>query len=233
VVEGNFIGTTPDGLASGKQLGPTGIELAPGASAHARARGPDQRPRGQRRLKHYQGQVFGVGLLLNAPGLRQRDPGQPHRHRMPAAAHALPNMCGHVRDTGFVSGRPADEHLLGGTAGGTGHTIAFNLLEGVKLMGATEGVRISGNSIHSNGADGIDLVPLGPTPTDPATWTRGPNGLQNKPVLLGVKPARARDVCCRGAARHAAGRGLQHRVLRQPRGGLQRLRRGSRLPSAP
>ena len=73
---------------------------------------------------------------------------------------------------------------------GDGSTIAFNALDGVRVIGdtATENP-IRGNSIHSNGGLGINLVggvenSAGVTANDGfSDADEGPNGLQNMPFL--------------------------------------------------
>lgn len=66
--------------------------------------------------------------------------------------------------------------------------IAFNADAGVRVRDASTGNRILGNSIHANGALGIDLKadgdpPSGVTPNDPLDTDAGPNRLQNFPHL--------------------------------------------------
>lgn len=74
--------------------------------------------------------------------------------------------------------------LIGGILSGTGNIIAFNTAEGVLLASAAGvGHAILGNSIHSNGALGIDLNEDGVTPNDALDPDVGPNNLQNFAVL--------------------------------------------------
>ena len=74
--------------------------------------------------------------------------------------------------------------MIGGTAPGTGNTIAFNLgSAGVRIFNAGVGNSILGNSIHSNSSRGIDLIGDGVTPNDPGDADTGENNLQNFPVL--------------------------------------------------
>ncbi len=83
---------------------------------------------------------------------------------------------------------------VGGTAAGTGNTIANNALSGVRVNGGGPpfpSIPVIGNSIRDNGDLGIDLMPngliTGVTANDglgdPDT---GGNGLQNFPVLTAV-----------------------------------------------
>jgi CSLREA domain-containing protein len=80
---------------------------------------------------------------------------------------------------------------IGGIAPGAGNTIAYNGGDGVKVgMGSSFtfccGNGILSNSIFSNGGLGIDLNPPGVTPNDPGDVDRGPNELQNFPILTAV-----------------------------------------------
>jgi parallel beta-helix repeat protein len=98
-----------------------------------------------------------------------------------SGAGALPN------------GRNGVRNICSCAAGATigpGNTIAFNGDAGVRIFGVSgsfpAGIAVLGNSIHSNGALGIDLTlpsGSGPTPNDPLDADAGPNGFQNYPVL--------------------------------------------------
>jgi titin len=94
-----------------------------------------------------------------------------------------------VTDAGFGN-------TVGGTAAGSGNVIAFNGGAGV-LVGsdpadnfsypAGPGNAVEGDSIHDNGALGIDLGPAdGVTANDPGDADTGPNDLQNYPVITAV-----------------------------------------------
>jgi len=68
-----------------------------------------------------------------------------------AGTAALPNSAG------VLIGFAAQNNAIGGTAAGEGNLIAFNTGDGVRVRdAATTGIAIRGNSIHSNGAKGID-----------------------------------------------------------------------------
>ena len=73
--------------------------------------------------------------------------------------------------------------IVGGA--GSANLIAFNTAGGVVLAADAAGAnRISANSIHSNGALGIDLATDGVTPNDVLDGDGGANNRQNYPVLL-------------------------------------------------
>lgn len=81
-----------------------------------------------------------------------------------------------------VSIYQGDGNQIGGLAAGDGNIIAYNGGNGLQVQ---EGVgnRLRGNSIHSNGALGIDLDYDGVTPNDPLDPDTGGNLLQNFPTL--------------------------------------------------
>jgi len=102
----------------------------------------------------------------------------------------LPNL-----DDGIFGGRNT---TVGGTSAGEGNVIAFNGLRGIS-NGGTQGTGNSyrGNSIHSNGTLGsqivpglgIDLGPTGPTANDSGDSDTGANNLQNFPIITSVMPS--------------------------------------------
>jgi hypothetical protein len=81
--------------------------------------------------------------------------------------------------------------LVGGTTGGQGNTIAFNVSHGVQVGISNPGIHnaaratINGNAIYNNGGFGIYFLGTGagPLPNDPLDADTGPNGRQNHPVL--------------------------------------------------
>jgi Right handed beta helix region len=82
-------------------------------------------------------------------------------------------------------------NTIGGSTPGTANVIAHNFGAGVEVFGAgNTGNRILGNSIHSNSGLGIELsLPgtFGRTLNDPKDPDKGPNNLQNFPVLTSFK----------------------------------------------
>jgi hypothetical protein len=83
----------------------------------------------------------------------------------------------------------ATSNLIGGIITKAGNppanVIAGNAGSGVGAAAAVSGLKILGNSIHSNGGLGIDLNRDGPTLNDIAEGDAdtGPNNLQNYPIL--------------------------------------------------
>jgi hypothetical protein len=80
-----------------------------------------------------------------------------------------------------VSILDGDGNEVGGAAD-TANVIAFNTLRGVQVSAGVANT-IARNSIHSNGALGIDLAMLGLTANDPDDGDFGANRQQNYPVL--------------------------------------------------
>ena len=191
LIENNYIGTTPDGMAIGNQASTVGIgfyDVNYGATVrdnliaihavHATAN-VDYGAGIYVELSSGGGNIDVVG---NTIGLDAA--GQP--------------VLGGVN--GILVSRYAFEDSqavrIGGTAPGEGNVIAGHLSTGVLMMwGFTlappTGVRLSGNSIFGNGEGGIDLTPntwtFGPTANDAMDADSGANGLQNYPVLTSAR----------------------------------------------
>jgi hypothetical protein len=92
---------------------------------------------------------------------------------------------GNSRD-GVHMDNQTQSNTIGGTVAGAGNTIAFNGGAGIGtapgVFGPIDNSFLS-NSIHDNGGLGIDLGDDGVTPNTPGGPHRGPNNLQNFPVL--------------------------------------------------
>jgi len=184
VVENNWIGTTPDGLAQGNLASTVGVGLE--------GENHDVVVRGNRIAgilghgigPHAQGFLFGTGVFLGG---------------RVEGFELVGNVIG--RDAtgapvlGAVTGIDVSRYnplgisgvRIGGTGAGDGNDVAGHLLAGVVVQGTTQDVRVLGNSISENGALGIDLVGpdfvTGVTANDPLDADAGANGLQNFPVL--------------------------------------------------
>jgi hypothetical protein len=83
----------------------------------------------------------------------------------------------------------ANNNTIGGTAAGEANVIAFNDIYGwVGEASAGNGNAIRGNSIHDNGALGLDLLGAGgPSANDPGDPDTGANNLQNFPIIQSVE----------------------------------------------
>jgi IPT/TIG domain/S-layer homology domain len=96
---------------------------------------------------------------------------------------------GNQQGVGFVGFGGANGNIVGGTALGEANVIAFSEIRGV-IGEASSGTGnpIRGNSIHDNGALGIDLLgAVGPSANDPGDSDAGSNNLQNFPILKSVE----------------------------------------------
>ena len=83
----------------------------------------------------------------------------------------------------LASSGPAPNVIGTAVAGGPGaNHIAFNLGRGIAVVQGTRHT-MRGNSIHDNGALGIDLAGNGPTANDTLDADTGPNNLQNFPII--------------------------------------------------
>ena len=87
---------------------------------------------------------------------------------------------------GVLIDQGASNNMIGGTAMGAPNTIAFNVANGVDVVGVTTtGNSILSNLIYSNGLLGIDLNGDAATP-DLTTAPTGPNDFQAAPVINSV-----------------------------------------------
>lgn len=184
IIENNWIGTTPDGLAQGSLASSQGVgfegENHDALVKNNRIAGILGHGIGP----HYAGWLVGsaididgigsgIKLVGNSIGLDANDD------------PVLGSVTG-ISTRNYYLGTVSDV-VLGGTGAGEGNEIAGHLGVGVSIAGQYSRVRITGNSIHDNGGLGIDLVTTtsqnGVTPNDALDLDLGGNGLQNYPVL--------------------------------------------------
>ncbi|MBO6513537.1 MAG: hypothetical protein JJ974_06200, partial [Phycisphaerales bacterium] len=191
LIQGNYIGTTADGMSGVSQRGPNGIEVRDSFNTTI----IDNLISGLyvEGVNHANGLTFGTAIRVNsinadnmgvtiqgnligtdATGLNPI-----HTYQGITVAQA----------TGLYT---LHDTLIGGIRPGEGNTIAFTDTTGVVIGPLTVGGQISGNSIHSNARLGIDLIPWsgvgGPTPNDPMdTDTQGGNAFQNFPEILSAQ----------------------------------------------
>lgn len=175
-VEGNFIGTDASGIEEFFDFGNSGSGVRIFGSENTSVGGASP---SQRNLISDNGQA-GVNLQSTGTGTEVQG-----------------NLIGTDRDGTSSLGNEqagvavanAERTLIGGTRPGEANTIAFNGGDGVLVtQSGSTGNRISGNSIFSNGALGIDLVggtenETGATKNDPGDTDSGANALQNKPKI--------------------------------------------------
>jgi parallel beta-helix repeat protein len=155
VVKGNFIGTdTAGGAAVPNRVG-VGIEEA-----------QDNSVGGSNEAESNVISGNGTGVLILDDGADYNRVTGNYIGTTASGTAALPN--GH----GVYISNGAQNNTIGGTAAGEGNTIAFSNQVGVWVDGAaTTGNAIRGNSIHSNGLEGIYLVGGGNTELAPPTIT--------------------------------------------------------------
>ncbi|MCB9838723.1 MAG: hypothetical protein H6813_05240 [Phycisphaeraceae bacterium] len=186
IVENNWIGVTPDGLAQGNLASTVGVgfehenhdvvirdNLIAGILGHGT--GP-----------HAAGLLFGWGVLVSGAGTNIDIVG----NTIGLDANGDP-LLGSVYgvDVGTPVTNPSSVVgvTIGGQLPGEGNTIAGHLFNGVTVGDDALPVRISGNAIHDNNGIGIDLVPssfgFGVSPNDAFDADTGGNGVQNFPDL--------------------------------------------------
>jgi hypothetical protein len=184
IIENNWIGMTPDGLAQGSLASTQGIGFE-GENHDAlivgnRIAGILGHGTGPHCVGWLVGSgidIYGIGsgirLIGNTIGLNAND--EP----------LLGSVTG-IATSNYYLGI-LQNVVIGGEAEGDGNVIAGHLATGISVANTYSGVRIVGNSIHDNGALGIDLITnglqTGLTPNDALDADTGGNGLQNFPVL--------------------------------------------------
>ena len=191
VIQGNYIGTDLSGTAARGNV--TGINVAGrGSQIGGTALGAGNLISGNRR---------GVLLMGGASTVQGNLIGTDASGVSP-----LPNLETGIFIDGGVNGNApgASNSVVGGTVAGAGNRIAFNGRSGIAVGPYTTqgffstGNRLRGNSIHSNGLLGIDLVATaapnsldadGPSLNDVGDADTGPNRMQNAPTLLTVDTA--------------------------------------------
>jgi hypothetical protein len=187
VIEGNYIGTTIDGMSRfPQQIGPTGIEVRD-------ARGTTIRNNviaGMRVVgtNHYAGQIFGQAIYVSAANDHTYDT-VIHDNTIGLAADGVTPI---VTRTGIrVNPLTASYHAVG-TVIRSNH-IANVETNGITVGSQENGITITQNSIHDCGGLGIDLYygyfegTGGVTLNDAGDLDVGGNGLQNFPVLLSAE----------------------------------------------
>ena len=186
VIENNYIGTTPDGLEQGSLASNIGIGFE-GSNSGTRVKdnliagilGHGQGP-------HHQGQLFGWAVLFWQLG--DGDDVSFTGNTIGLDANGEPRL-GSVWgiDVGNAGASGIVDVRIGGTAPGEGNVIAGHRLNGITVGRSTPNVRISGNSLHTNGWLGIDLIPTGygygVSFNDALDADTGGNGLQNFPEV--------------------------------------------------
>lgn len=184
VVENNWIGTTPDGMAQGNPATVVGI-VVEGVSQDTIIR--NNRIAGIKAIgqfPHCAGFIYGTGIRIDGTGSNVAITG----NTIGLNANGQPVLGGveGITILNYFQG-PTVGVTIGGSAPGEGNEIAGHSYVGVLVNNTLQDVTISGNSIHDNGGLGIDLITTGFTygvsPNDATDADAGANGLQNFPVL--------------------------------------------------
>lgn len=186
LVQGNHVGTTRDGLAKYPgRSGTGGIVVGLGAQATL-VRDNLVAGIAMEGINHYQGQRFGSGIAVVASARDTTIVG----NRIGVAADGTPlaNVQG-LWVQSDPNGAPSTVRV-GGRAPGEANLVAWNETSGVRVGGTSVGVEVRGNSIHDNGALGLDLIGVegaGVSPNDALDADSfGGNHLQNFPLVLGA-----------------------------------------------
>lgn len=184
IVEGNWIGTTPDGMEQGSLASTAGVGFE-GENHNAVIRGNRIAGiLGHGQGPHYAGWLVGSAIILYGEGGGFTIQG--NTIGLNALGEPLLGSVTGISTADYYLG-PVGDILIGGTEPGQGNEIAGHLLNGITVVSPLSGIRISGNSIHDNDDLGIDLVDpgfnYGVTSNDQLDLDSGGNGLQNYPVL--------------------------------------------------
>lgn len=187
LIQNNYIGTTPDGMAIGNPASTVGIGIQDtNGDVSIRDNLIATRAVG---VGPATGVVYGLGIFVEGDGAVVEITG--NTVGLDAAGQPVLGGVNGVQ-VGPYNYDGISDVRVGGQAPGEGNVIAGHLSTGV-LVGGVPGlgprdVRISGNAIHSNGDLAVDLTPnswtFGPTANDPLDADVGANGLQNHPDLL-------------------------------------------------
>jgi hypothetical protein len=178
LVEGNYIGTTADGMHPyPQQIGPVGVEVRDSRATTIRS----NLIAGLRVVGygHAAGLIFGQPVFVGAINANT-DATMIQGNTIGLAADGITPIA--TRSGITVSPLTSSYHALN-TLIASNHIASVETI-GVFVADLESGVTITRNSIHECGGLGIDLAPAGPTPNDPGDGDTGGNRLQNFPVLL-------------------------------------------------
>ncbi|MEK6703586.1 MAG: hypothetical protein AABZ53_15095 [Planctomycetota bacterium] len=204
-VEGNYVGTSDDGLSRyAGRTGAGGIGVGIGAVDTLVL---DNTVGGIERTGsgHYQGQRFGIAIGVGASAARTQVRG----NRLGVGVDGVTPIL-NVQGITVVSdpnGTPSNTIIQD-------NIITTSETTGVRILNAATS-RISRNAIFANGALGIDLGALGMTPNDPLDADSGPNALQNFPVLTSAL-ATSSTVRIAGSLAAAPGRSFDVEFFSSP-----------------
>jgi hypothetical protein len=186
ILDNNWIGTTPDGMAQGSLASVVGIGFE-GENHDTIIRnnriagilGHGQGP-------HHAGELYGWAILVGGDGSGITIVG--NTVGLDAVGDPVLGSVWGI-DVGNVITNPCrvSDIRIGGALPGEGNVVAGHLLNGITVGHDVPQVRISGTSTFANEWLGIDLIPsgfgYGVTPNDALDADTGGNGLQNFPEI--------------------------------------------------
>lgn len=187
VVEGNYIGVTPDGTARVPQVAPVGISVADSLDTLVR----DNLVSGIYvvGVNHYQGEVFGTAIsvgAINADNQGVRLEGNLVGTDL-TGTQPIQTYSG-IRVAPSTGLRSVRDVRIGGPNAGQANRVAFTWTTGIAVSGDAQ-VELAANSIEDNALLGIDLGSIflpgnGVDPNDRLDGDQiGGNPLQNHPEL--------------------------------------------------
>jgi Right handed beta helix region len=185
IIEGNYIGTSTDGMTASAMNGVSGVNVGLGAVGTIIR---DNLISGIARTGtfHYAGVRFGTGIVVTDGSSNTRIVGNRLGENADGSAHLI-NVQGMLVARSTTLAAPVTGVSIGGAAPGDGNTVTGSEQAGIVIHSTVAGVRISGNSVFGNGTLGIDLMGgLGVTPNDAGDADGGGNNLQNFPVVSGA-----------------------------------------------
>ncbi len=184
IIENNWIGTTPDGLAQGSLASTVGIGLEGENHDTVIRSNRIAGILGHGTGPHCVGWLVGTGISVYGKGSGVRIVG--NSIGLDAANQPSLGSVTGIATVNYFEG-PVANVEIGGSSAADANEIAGHLGAGISVANTFSGVRIARNSIHDNDGLGIDLITngfaTGVTPNDPLDGDLGGNGLQNFPVL--------------------------------------------------
>ena len=226
LVEGNYIGTTADGMHPyPQQIGPVGVEVRDSRNTTIRANlvaglrvvGTD----------HYAGQIFGQAISIGATNLNNQGT-VVQGNTIGLAADGVTPI---VTRSGIIVSPMSSFYHAFSTLINSNHIASVETI-GVFVAALENGVTITRNSIHDCGALGIDLGTTAGADGAHAQRPRRRRYRRQRPAELPRAPVGRDDRFNghgSGNARLLAQRPVHGRVLREPLVRPVRVRRGRRV----
>ncbi len=186
LIENNWIGTTPDGLAQGSQASTIGIGFEGENHDTVIRNNRIAGILGHGTYPHWNGALVGWSVLISGRGSNIDLIG--NTFGLDANDQPLLGSVDGI-DVGSMVTHPSSVAgiRIGGDLPGEGNVIAGHLRNGITIGKDVVQVRLQQTTIHANGALGIDLIEsdygTGVSANDPLDADSGGNGLQNFPLI--------------------------------------------------